>query len=47
MEIMYDQGSEFISHEFRKSLVEMEYGIFAKPSTSGNPISNTISVRGY
>ena len=22
MEITYDQGSEFISHEFRKSLIE-------------------------
>ena len=22
MEIMYDQGSEFIGHEFRKSLIE-------------------------
>ena len=41
-EIIYDQGSEFIGHEFRKSLIEMEYGIIAKPSTSGNPMSNTI-----
>ena len=38
MEITYDQGSEFIGHEFRKSLIEEEYGIIAKPSTSRNPI---------
>ena len=24
-EITYEQGSEFIGHEFRKSLIEMEY----------------------
>ena len=34
MEIMYDQGSEFIGHEFIKSILEKEYGITAKPSTS-------------
>ena len=42
MEIMYDQEREFIGHEFRKSLIETEYGIIVKPSTSGNPISNEI-----
>ena len=41
-EIMYDQGSEFIGQEFRKSLIEDEYGITSKPSTSGNPMSNAI-----
>ena len=38
---MYEQRSEFIGHDFRRSLNETEYGILAKPSTSGNPISNT------
>ena len=42
MEIMYDQGSEFIGHEFRKYLIEEEYGIVAKPITLVNPMSNTI-----
>ena len=42
MEIMYDQGSEFTGHEFRKCLIETEYGITAKPSTSVNPTSNAI-----
>ena len=45
MEITYDQGSEFIGHEFRKSLIEEEYGITANPSTSGNPTSNAILER--
>ena len=38
---MHYQGSEFISHEFRKDLVEEEYGINAKPSTLVNTMSNT------
>ena len=42
IEITYDQGKEFIVHEFRKFLIETEYGMTAKPSTSGNPISNEI-----
>ena len=42
MEITYDQGSECIGNEFRKYLIEMEYGIVAKPITSGNPMSNAI-----
>ena len=42
IEITYDQGKEFSGHEFRKTLIEMEYGITAKPSTSGNPTSNAI-----
>ena len=41
-EIVYDQGKEFIGHKFRKYLIEMEYGITAKPSTSGNPMSNAV-----
>ena len=39
MEIIYYQGKEFISHEFRKPLTEMEYRITSKPSTLGNPTS--------
>ena len=42
---MYDQGKEFIYHEFRKSLIETEYAITAKPSTPGNPIPNAILER--
>ena len=45
MEIMYDQGSEFIGHEFRKSQIENKYGITAKPSTLGNTNSNEILER--
>ena len=40
--ITYDQGKEFIGNEFRKPLIEKEYGITAKPSTSGNTIYNAI-----
>ena len=36
--ITHDQGQEFISHE----LIQEEYGIKAKPSSSGNPIPNEI-----
>ena len=42
MEIEYEQESEFIGHEFRKYLIEKEYGKTSKPSTSVNPTSNTI-----
>ena len=45
IEITYDQGKEYIGHKFRKSLIEKEYGITDKPSTSGNPMSNTILER--
>ena len=41
-EITYDQGSDFIGHEFRKFLIQMEYRIISKPSTSGNPMFNAI-----
>ena len=36
MEITYDQVSDFFVHEFIKSLIEIDYGIIEKPSTSGN-----------
>ena len=42
IQITYDQGSEFIGHEFRKSLIEAEYRITSKPSTLVNPTSNEI-----
>ena len=45
MEITYDQESEFIGHELSKYLIERLYGITAKPSISGNPISNKIVER--
>ena len=45
MEITYDQGSEFIGHDFRKFRIEMEYGITAKPITLVNPTSNSILER--
>ena len=45
MEITYDQGKELIVHEFRKYLIEMEYGITSKPHTSGNITSNVVLER--
>ena len=45
IEITYDQGKEFIGHKFRKSLIEMKYGITTKPSTSGNFMSNAVLER--
>ena len=43
--MMYDQGSEFIGHEFRKYLIEREYGITSKPSNLEYTISNVILER--
>ena len=45
MDIMYDQGSEFIRHDFRKYLIEMVYWILSQPSTLTNPTFNTILER--
>ena len=42
LKITYDQESEFIGHELRKSLNEIEYGITDKPITLVNPTSNAI-----
>ena len=42
IEILYDQGSEFISHDFIKYIIETEYRINAKPSILGNTTSNAI-----
>ena len=45
IEITYDQGKEFIAHEFRKYLTQMEYMRTAKPSTLVNPMFNVLSER--
>ena len=45
IEITYDQGKEFIGHEFRKFLIEMECGITSKTSNSVNPMSNAVLER--
>ena len=45
MEVTYYQVSEFIVHEFIKYLIEMKYGITAKPSTSVNTIYNAVLER--
>ena len=36
----YDQRKECFGHEFRKYLIETEYGINANPRTLVNPMSN-------
>ena len=41
-EITYDQGKQFIGHEFRKYLIGMEYMITYKSRTLGNPPPNEI-----
>ena len=45
IKITYNQGEEFIGHEFIKYLINMEYRITAKPSTLGNPMSNSVLER--
>ena len=45
IEIMYDQGKEFIGNKFRECLIEMECRITAKPRTMGNTTSNTVLER--
>ena len=45
MEITYDQGSDFIGNEFRKSQIETEYSITSKLNTLRNPTSNSILER--
>ena len=37
IEITYDQGKEFIGHNFIKSLIKIEYGINSKPTTERVP----------
>ena len=38
--ITYDRGGEFPVHQFKSSLIEQEYGIKTKRSSSGNPKTN-------
>ena len=38
--ITYDCRYEFLGIEFKNTLIEEEYGIIAKPETSGNPQAN-------
>ena len=45
IEIMYDQVKESICLEFIKPLIEIEHGITAKQSTSGNTMSNAVLER--
>ena len=42
MKIGYEQGSEFIGHEFKNPLIQCEYRIKAILITSGNPTDNYI-----
>ena len=42
IEIVYDQGSEFISSECIKFLIEIKYSIPSKPSTLENPTFSAI-----
>ena len=37
VDIMYNQGGEFLGHEFKNSLMENEYGIKTKSASPGNP----------
>ena len=39
---MYEQGGEFLGHEFKNSLIEQEYGIGTNPDSSRNPQANVI-----
>ena len=43
VEITYDQGGEFLSHEFKIILIEQEYVIKSKPDSSGNPQAKDIT----
>ena len=42
IEITHEKGKEFIGHEFRRSLIEMEYKITSRPSTLEYPIYNAV-----
>ena len=41
VEIMYNQGGEFLGHEFKNTFIENEYVNKTKPTCSGNPQANT------
>ena len=36
VEIMHDQGGEFLGYQFKSSLIEQEYVIKTKPASPGN-----------
>ena len=40
VEITYDQGVEFLGHEFKSSLIENNYGIKTNLDSPGNPQAN-------
>ena len=42
IEITYGQGSEYVGHEFSKSVIEEKYRITSEPSTSENLMSNAV-----
>ena len=42
VEIMYDQGGEFLGNEFGNILIEQYYVIKTKPDSSGNQQANAI-----
>ena len=42
VEITYEQGGEFLGHEFKNSLIENKYGIKTKTSYPNNPQANAI-----
>ena len=42
VEITYDQGEEFIGHEFKDILIEHEYGIKNNLDSPRNPQANEI-----
>ena len=40
VEIMYDQGREFLGHDFKNGMIENEYGMKTKPASPGNPLAS-------
>ena len=40
LEIIYDQGGEFLGNNFKNSLIEDKYGTRNKPAFPGNPQVN-------
>ena len=42
LDITHNSGSEFLGHEFKNTLNEMECGILAKPETPANLQDNSI-----
>ena len=45
VKITYDQGGEFFDHNFKKILIEYEYGIKTNPASPGNPQADAIIER--